>query len=208
MASQLRTGEGIRRGGKQYETIHISLASGAALELANVGYGNFSPEAVAERVGVSPRTAFRHYESKLALAIAGIETLPTYKGWLDMAQPGESFADRLRRGLRTGSEHFELVAFITATCLSYRDTQPELLRALRHHVLAPREKAIGAYLEEGQRAGVFRKGVTPGALVAADLGVFTLAALGQFNLGRGETRVKRLFNTYWPLIATADHISD
>ncbi|MFM8515703.1 MAG: hypothetical protein ACKOBJ_05535 [Actinomycetota bacterium] len=49
----LRTGEGIRRGGAQYEAIHNALAHGAALELADVGYGEFSPEGVAERVGVS-----------------------------------------------------------------------------------------------------------------------------------------------------------
>lgn len=188
--------------------MHTALAKGAALELADVGYGDFSPETVAERVGVSARTAFRHYETKLALAIAGIESLPTYQGWLDTAQPGESFADRLRRGLRTGAEHLELVAFITATALSFRETQPELLRALRKRVLAPREKAMGAYLAEGQGAGVFRREVTASAMAAADLGVFTLAASGQFNLGRGETRVKRLFNTYWPLMATTEHIKD
>jgi AcrR family transcriptional regulator len=208
VASHLRTGEGIRRGGKQYEAMHTALAKGAALELADVGYGDFSPEAVAQRVGVSPRTAFRHYETKLALAIAGIESLPTYQGWLDTAQPGESFADRMRRGLRMGAEHLELVAFITATALSFRETQPELLKTLRKHVLARREKAMGAYLAEGQRAGVFRPEVTPAAMAAADLGIFTMAALGQFSLGRGETRVKRLFNTYWPLMATTEHIKD
>lgn len=188
--------------------MHGALAKGAALELADVGFGEFSPEAVAERVGVSARTAFRHYETKLALAIAGIQSLPTYQGWLDIAEPGESFADRLRRGLRTGAEHFELIAFITATCLSYREQQPELLKALRKHVLAPREDAMSTYLAEGQRAGVFRPEVTAVAMAAADLGIFTMAALGQFSLGRGETRVKRLFNTYWPLMATTAHIKD
>ena len=208
MASDLRTGEGIRRGGKQYEAMHAALARGAALELAESGYGDFSPEAVAERVGVSARTAFRHYETKLALAIAGIQSLPTYKGWLDTAEPGESFAERMRRGLRIGVEHLDLVAFITATALSYRETQPELLKALRKHVLTPREKAMGVYLAEGQRQGVFRKEVSASTMAAADLGIFTMAALGQFNLGRGETRVKRLFNAYWPLMATSAHIND
>jgi AcrR family transcriptional regulator len=208
VASELRTGEGIRRGGKQYVAMHAALARGAALELAESGYGNFSPEAVAERVGVSARTAFRHYETKLALAIAGIQSLPTYKGWLDTAEPGESFAERMRRGLRIGVEHLDLVAFITATALSYRETQPELLKALRKHVLTPREKAMGVYLAEGQREGVFRKEVSASTMAAADLGIFTMAALGQFNLGRGETRVKRLFNAYWPLMATSAHIND
>lgn len=208
MASHLRTGEGIRRGGKQYVAMHAALARGAAHELAEVGYGNFSPEAVAKRVGVSARTAFRHYETKLALAVAGIQSLPTYKGWLDTAEPGESFAERMRRGLRIGADHLELVAFITATALSYRETEPELLKALRKHVLAPREKAMGVYLAEGQREGVFRMEVTASSMAAADLGIFTMAALGQFNLGRGETRVKRLFNAYWPLMATSAHIND
>lgn len=204
----LRTGQGIRRGGRQYESIHTALAEGAARELAEVGYGGFTPEAVAARVGVSPRTAFRHYESTLALAVAGIQSLPTYKGWLDSAEPDESMAERLRRGLRTGMEHFELVAYITATALSYRETQPELLKTLNRHVLAPRERAIAAYLTEGQREGVFRLGVTASALAAADLGLFTMVALGKFRLGQGETRVNRMFQAYWPLMATDDHIND
>lgn len=206
--ASLRTGQGIRRGGHQYESIHTALAEGAARELADVGFGEFTPERVAARIGVSPRTAFRHYETKLALALAGIQSLPTYKGWLDATSPGESFADRLRHGLRAGTEYFELVAFVTATALSYRETQPELLQALKKHVLAPREKAIAAFLTEGQRQGVFRKEVTASALAAADLGLFTMVALGQFRLGQGETRVKRLFDAYWPLMATPTHIND
>jgi len=204
----LRTGEGIRRGGAQYEAIHNALAHGAAQELADVGYGEFSPEGVAARVGVSARTAFRHYETKLALALAGIQSLPTYKGWLDASHPGESLADRLRNGLRTGADHIELVAYITSTVLSYRETQPELVKALRRHVLNPRERAIESFLHEGQRKGVFRTEVHASALAAADLGVFTMAALGQLHLGRGETRVNRMFQTYWPLMATNAHIHD
>ena len=208
VGKNLRTGEGIRRGGKQYEAMHSALASGAAEELAAVGYGDFSPEAVAERVGVSPRTAFRHYETKLALAIAGIQSLPTYRGWLDPTEPDESFADRMRNGLRKGTSHVELVAFITATALSYRETQPELLKVLKKHVLTPRERSMGAYLAEGQREGVFRKEVSASALAAADLGIFTMVALGQLSLGRGETRVSRLFTAFWPLMATPEHIND
>ena len=207
-AGSLRTGQGIRRGGHQYQAIHAALAEGAARELAEVGYGGFTPEAVAARVGVSPRTAFRHYDTTLALALAGIRTLPTYKGWLDATHPDESMADRLRSGLRTGMVYLELVAYITATALSYRETQPELLNTLKKHVLAPREKSIAAYLAEGQSAGVFRKEVSAQALAAADLGLFTMVALGQFRLGQGETRVRRMFQAFWPLMATPAHIND
>ena len=208
MPDGLRTNEGIRRGGKQYESIHHALAQGAAIELAAVGYGDFSPEAVAERVAVSPRTAFRHYETKLALAIAGIESLPTYQGWLDGLEPDESLADRFRRGLRTGIDHLPLVAYISATALSHRDARPELLETLRKHVLAPRQRAMARFLKEGQRSGVVRADVTASAMAATDLGLFTLVALGEFKLGRGESRVTRLFQQYWPLMATTAHLND
>lgn len=207
-AGALRTGEGIRRGGKQYESIHLALAQGAAQELAEKGYGDFSPEGVGARVGVSTRTVFRHYETKLALALAGIETLPTYRGWLDAREPDQTFADRLRAGLRTGSDHVVLVAHIAATALASQATQPELIKALHEKVLAPRRKSIAKFLKEGQHAGVFRQGIRAEALAAADLGVFMMVASGGLQLGRGETRVNRLFAFYWPLIAIDAHLKD
>jgi len=208
MPKSLRTGQGIRRGGTQYETIHAALAKAAAHELADVGYADFMPESVALRAGVSARTAFRHYESKLALALAGIQSLPTYTGWLDARTPDESFADRLRNGLRSGVTYFELVGYIAASAVSFRESEPELLKALRNHVLVPRDKAIAKFLAEGQLAGVFRPGVQASALAAADLGIFTMVAIGQFTLGRGEIRVQRLFEQYWPLMALPDHLND
>jgi len=208
VTKSLRTGQGIRRGGAQYEAIHAALAHEAARELARVGYGELDPATVAERAGVSARTAFRHYETKLALALAGIQSLPTYKGWLAATGPDDTFADRLRRGLRTGVDHDELVAYISATCLSFRETQPELLRALKRHVLTPRQREIERFLAEGEGAGVFRPGVSAPAFAAADLGLFMMSALGQFPLGRGEDRVNRMFAQFWPLLATDDHLDD
>jgi hypothetical protein len=134
--------------------------------------------------------------------------LPTYTGWLDSQQPGEGFADRLRNGLRSGAAYFEIVGYIAATALSFRETQPELLTTLKKQVLTPREKAIGKYLDEGKRAGVFRPEVEASALAATDLGIFTMVGIGQFSLGRGETRVQRLFQQYWPLMATSAHMKD
>lgn len=208
MGHSLRTGQGIRRGGHQYEAIHTALAHAATHDLAEFGYGEFTPESVAERAGVSHRTAFRHYESKLDLAIAGIRSLPSYEGWLDPQTPGESFADRLRNGIRTGTAYFELVGFIAATAISYRETQPELLKTLKAQVLTPRDRAIARFLREGQEAGVFRPEVKASALAAADLGMFTMVALGHASLGRGEARVNKLFQQYWPLMATSSHIND
>ena len=208
MTKPLRTGDGIRRGGAQYAAIHVALARASAHELARTGYGDFAPAAVAARAGVSTRTAFRHYETKLALAVAGIQSLPTYAGWLAATGPDDPFAERLRRGLRTGAQHDELVAHITATCLSFRETQPELLRALKRHVLTPRQREIERFLDEGKRAGVFRADVAAPAFAAADLGIFMLAALGQFRLGRGETRAARMFAQLWPMLAADAHLGD
>lgn len=202
------TGQGIRRGGAQYEAISRALSVAAAAELAAVGYQGFAPEMVAERAGVSARTAFRHYATKLDLALAGISSLPTYRGWLDEQVVGESMADRLRRGLRIGSDHPELLAPILATSVASRQVQPELLQVLRRTVLNPRRRAIRSFLEEGQARGEIRPEVAAPAMAAADLGLFMLSAFGDFSIGRGEDRVERMFEQLWPLIATPEHLAD
>lgn len=202
------TGVGIRRGGEQYEAISTALAKAAGRELADSGYQDFRPEAVADRAGVSTRTAFRHYPTKLDMALAGIGSLPTYEGWLDEKVPGETLADRLRRGLRIGSEHPELVAPVMATCMSHRRTQPELLAALRARVLVPRRRAIESFIAEGQARGEIRPDILATAMVGADLGIFTSSALGVMPLGRGTQRVERIFANLWPLIATSEHLDD
>lgn len=38
-------------------------------------------EGVADRVGVSKRTVYRHFPDKESLAIAGIRILATFEGW-------------------------------------------------------------------------------------------------------------------------------
>lgn len=202
------TGVGIRRGGAQFEAISRSLAQHAAYELAESGYQDFAPASVAKRAAVSTRTAFRHYATKVELALAGIRSLPTYAGWLDEQVAGESMADRLRRGLHIGAEHPELLAPILATCTAHRHTQPELLKALRTHVLEPRRHAIDDFLAEGQARGELRPEVRASAMAAADIGMFTVSAIGQLPLGRGQRRVDRIFENLWPLIATDDHLAD
>lgn len=199
---------GVRRGGAQYERIHADLARAAATALARSGYGDLSPEEVASQAGVSPRTAFRHYATKLDLALAGIDALPDYSGWLEEVVAGESMADRLRRGLLLGAGHEELLAPIMATCLSHRVEQPELLLQLRRRVLKPRERAIGDFLDEGKARGEIRETVGSTAMSALDVGLFTLGALGRFPLGRGHSRAQRLFEQIWPLICTPEHMRD
>lgn len=196
---------GIRRGGEQYEAIHAALAESALLALSSDGYDGVLHAAVAEAAGVSERTAFRHYPTKLALAVAGIEQLPTYDGWLD--GPG-SCADRLRRGLAIGAQYPELIVPVIAACVAQRNAEPELLRTLRAHVLEPRTESIRRFVETGLRSGELREGLTAEAMAAMDLGFFLRSAAGMFPLGRGRARVERLFSEAWPLLAAPGHEDD
>jgi len=199
------TGKGIRRGGEQYEAIHQALAAAALHALAADGYDGVTHSTVAEGAGVSERTAFRHYPTKLELAVAGIQQLPTYDGWLD--GPG-SCADRLRRGLAIGAQHPEWVVPVIAACVAQRHLEPELLRAVRQHVLEPRTESMRRFVEEGRRSGELRKTLTAESMAALDLGLFLRSATGMFALGRGSARVERLFAESWPLLAAPGHEDD
>lgn len=199
------TGKGIRRGGEQYEAIHRSLAASALVTLAEDGYEGVTHAAVADRAGVSERTAFRHFPTKVELAVAGIEQLPTYAGWLD--GPG-SCADRLRRGLSIGAQHPELIVPVIAACVAQRNVEPELLRVMRQHVLEPRMESMRQFVEDGRRTGELRAGLTEESMAALDLGLFLRSAAGMYPLGRGRTRVERLFSAAWPLLAAPGHEDD
>ena len=205
MSSSPVTGRGIRRGGEQYEAIHEALATAALHALAADGYDGVTHAAVAEAAGVSERTAFRHFPTKLELAVAGIEQLPTYEGWLD--GPG-TCADRLRRGLAMGAQHPESVVPVIAACVAQRNLEPGLLRAVREHVLMPRTDSMRRFVEDGRRSGELRETLTAESMAALDLGLFLRSAAGMFPLGRGSTRVERLFAEAWPLLAAPGHEDD
>lgn len=199
------TGKGIRRGGQQYEAIHEALAASALRALAGEGYDGVTHAAVAAGAGVSERTAFRHFPTKVELAVAGIQQLPIYEGWLD--GPG-TCADRLRRGLGIGAQHPELVVPVIAACVAQRNHEPELLRAVREHVLIPRTESMRRFVEEGRRSGELRDTVTAESMAALDLGLWLRSAAGVLPLGRGRTRVERLFAEAWPLLAAPGHEDD
>lgn len=205
MNSSPVTGRGIRRGGEQYEAIHVALAQAALQALALDGYDGVAHGLVADQAGVSERTAFRHYPTKLELAIAGIEQLPTYEGWLD--GPG-TCAERLRRGLAIGAQHPELLVPVVSACVAQRNLEPELLKAVRDHVLVPRTQSLARYLADGQRSGELREDLNSEAMAALDNGLFLRSAVGLFPLGRGKVRVQRLFDHIWPLIAAPGHLAD
>lgn len=197
-SGERRPSPGIRRGGEQYERIQTNLARAALIEVAEHGYSDFSVEMTAERADVGVRTAYRHYESKLDLALAAITVMPDYTGWLD----GEdSSADRLRRGLIIGASHRQYFAPILSTCLVHRRTEPALLRLLRSRVLIPRTEAIRTFVAAGISAGDLRADLDPVAFSALETGLQMSIAAGTLNVGRGQQRVETLFCLIWPMIS-------
>lgn len=201
----LRTGVGIRQGGKQYDSIHRSIAKAALVELSNDGFERLDFREVAERAGVSERTAYRHYPKKIELAIAGIKQMPDYTGW---AEGDDSAANRLRRGLAIGAAHRDYLGPVLATSMLNRESEPQLMRTLDEHVLQVRERQIGLFIADGQRSGEIRAGVSATTVSALVDGLLIAHHRGQPSLGTGKTRVNRLFAAIWPLIATDKHLKD
>jgi AcrR family transcriptional regulator len=93
---------------------------------------------VARLAGASKRTVYRHYPTKVDLAVAGIRRLPSILEW------GEGHGDvkeRLARATATAFEREPLFAAVMATSLVHRDSVPQLLATLRADVSARRLQA-------------------------------------------------------------------
>lgn len=204
-SGSLRTGVGIRQGGKQYDSIHRSIAKAALVELSIDGFERLDFRRVADRAGVSERTAYRHYPKKIELAIAGIKQMPDYTGW---GEGDDAAAERLRRGLTIGAAHRDYLGPVMATAMLNRESEPELLRTLSEHVLSVREQQLQIFLEDGQRSGEIRAEVQASTISALIDGLLLAHHRGKPSLGTGKTRVNRLFDAIWPLIATDEHLDD
>lgn len=201
----LRTGVGIRQGGKQYDTIHRSVAKAALVELASDGFERLDFGKVAIRAGVSERTAYRHYATKVELAVAAIKQMPDYEGWGD---GDDSIAERLRRGFAIGAAHRDYLAPVLATAMLNKSSEPSLMRVLNEHVLKVRQRQITLFVEDGQRSGEIREGVSPATVLALLDGLLIAHHRGSPSLGKGKVRIERLFAAVWPLIATPEHLDD
>lgn len=201
----LRTGVGIRQGGKQYDSIHRAVAKAALAELATDGFEKLDFAKVGERAGVSERTVYRHYPTKSALAVAAIEQMPDYQSW---GAGDESIADRLRRGLAIGASQRDYLTPVLATASLNRNNAPELMSTLENEVLKVRDSQIAAWVEDGKRAKVIRPNIDPESVSAALDGILLANQRGRRGLGTGKVRVERMFNALWPLIATDKHLND
>lgn len=187
---------GIREGGAEWGRLHTELAVTALEVLAERGYADMVMDDVAERAGASKRTVYRHYPTKVDLAVAAIRQVPTFTGW---GVGAGTMAQRLARAVATAAEHAPVFAPVWATAIVHRETVPELLAAVREFVLIPRQAGVAAFLEQGVASGEVRPGLDPLAVSALLSGVITQHMDGT-RTGAGKAGARVDFDHIWSLL--------
>jgi AcrR family transcriptional regulator len=188
---------GVREGGDEWERIHGVLAVTALEVLAERGYADMVMDDVSERAGMSKRTVYRHYPTKLDLAIAAIRKLPTFAGWTDGQDP---VVNRVRRMSEIGAAHHPYFAPVLATVVVHRHSVPELLKTMRKYVLEPRERVVRQLIEDGQRRGEIRKEIDPVLAAAMITGQLMDDLTGMHRLPKGAKRGQFALEKTWPML--------
>ncbi len=189
---------GVRAGGAAYQRLHERTASAALQLLAERGYADMSMDDVALRAGVSKRTVYRHYATKVDLAVAAIQQLA---GMFEFQQSEAAADERLRAFFRSEDARDAVFGPVVATAVVNRTEVPELLAALREHVLAPREALIARFIREGQQEGVIRPDISPAAVAALSMGVRIDNLTGMHRWFGRRRASGEVFAEIWPLIA-------
>ncbi len=192
-----KTPLGVRKGGAVWEAAHERLALTALRLMAQRGYGELVMDDVALHAGMSKRTVYRHYENKLELCLAAIRQLPDWQA-IDVGDG--STRERVRRFIEIVSTGEPLFTKVLATALVHRETVPELLTALREHVLIPREREFARQIEEGQRRGEIDPDVRPAAIAALSIGMQIDHLDGMHKWESDDAGVDYAFSTIWPLL--------
>ena len=192
-----KTPLGVRKGGAAWEGAHRRLALTALRIMAQRGYAELVMDDVALHAGMSKRTVYRHYESKLDLGVAAIMQLPAWQA-IDVGEG--TTREQVRRFIEKVSASEPLFTKVLATALVHRETTPELLSALREHVLIPREREFARQIEAGQRRGEIDPDVTPAAIAALSIGMQIDHLDGMHKWESDAAGVDYAFSTIWPLL--------
>ena len=179
--------KGIHAGGTAWNQVHASIAAYALDVLTARGYDQLTADAIAEHSGLNRRTIYRHYPTKVDLAVAAIGQLPTFDGW---ATGSGTAYQRLAQAVALAGDRTTYFAPVLATAIVHRDTVPELLATMREKVLQPRQDAIAAFLADGQASGEIRNGLDPLAVAALLAGIYIQRLDGTRTLeGRAGERL-------------------
>lgn len=186
---------GVREGGEAWEQIHVQLAREALRLLAELGYAGMGMDDVARSAGASTRTIYRHYPTKVDLAVAAIEQLPTMAGWYD---GDDAIENRIARAMDIGAAHHEYLVPVLANAIVFRAAVPELLDAMRDHVLLPRRDVIAASVTRGKAAGEIAQDVSPDFVSALIVGELVESYIGIHPLGTADQRIDDVMRRVWP----------
>ena len=196
-SGRLRVPRGVREGGPAWQQVHTQLALEALRLLAETGYAGMGIDDVARAAGASTKTVYRHYASKVDLAVAAIRQLPTMAGWYDGDDPVEN---RIARALEIGAAHHEYLVPVLANAIVHRNTVPELLDAVRDYVLEPRQAAIESAITRGKADGLIREDLDPLLVSWAITGQLVDSFTGLHPLPTAKKRVHEVFAHLLPLI--------
>ncbi len=168
--------EGIRRGGAHWLELHARIAAAALQLLCKHGYADMNMDRTAALAGVSKRTVYSHYDNKLDLAVAAVESLPAIR-----VDPGSDDIDPLEQldaAIDELAAREDRFTPLLISALANKETHPEFLAAVRRGLLIPRLEAITVLVERGQRKGRFRAEVAPAAIAAIWTGQLVAEQVG------------------------------
>lgn len=190
--------KGIHAGGTAWNQAHASIAAYALDVLTNRGYGGLTADAVAEHGDLNRRTIYRHYPTRLDLALAAIRQFPpSDTGWPVDGPPRE----RVRQAMRGASLWPLRLPQLLGTAVSHAHDVPELLQAVLDTVMKPRERLIAAVLDEGKDSGWVRRDAEVWEVSALITGLLINEALGLTTFPSRAARGDALAEALWRLTA-------
>ena len=188
---------GIRTGGAAWKQVHQELAVVGLHFLTERGYDGMIMDDVAEGAGVAKRTIYRHYPAKIELGVAAIKQMPTY----GQLEPSEgSMEEQLREFIGWTYSHEASLPLVLATAIAHSGSDPELLAAVKEHVLIPREEAFAAHLKRGQDMGEIKADIKPAAVSALSTGMQFDHFTGLHPWSSDESGTDYAMSIIWPML--------
>jgi len=145
-------------------SLDAAILAAAVRHLGERGYAGMSIEGVAAAAGTSPPSLRRRYPDKLALALAGLDTMPVTPLPRSAVTPRADALAVLENLWDTMVRRNGLP--VLAAVLAERDRHPQLIASFRQHVAEPREDRLRAALVRGVVSGSLPAGLDPGLAVS------------------------------------------
>ncbi len=188
---------GMRTGGAAWKQVHQELAVVGLHFLTERGYGGMIMDDVAEGAGVAKRTIYRHYPAKIELGVAAVKEMPTY----GQLEPSEApMEEQLREFIGWTYAHEASLPLVLATAIAHSGSDPELLAAVKEHVLIPREAAFAAHLKRGQDMGEIKADIKPAAVSALSTGMQFDHFTGLHPWSSDESGTDYAMSIIWPML--------